>query len=122
MPSVWCPPWTSRDNGRVRNLPTAPIAAIGLIVGFGVAVLSGSRALGGLVLLICGGACIAIWLRRDGRRTAVMLTIAGLLAFALSHLLGLIIGAWPAVLLTAAGTAALYWRASDRRIEQTALF
>jgi hypothetical protein len=44
-----------------------------------------------------------------------MLTIAGLLAFALSHVLGLIIGAWPSVLLTAAGTAALYWRASDSR-------
>lgn len=105
---------------RVKNVPTAPIAAIGLIVGFGVAVLSGSRALGGLVLVICGGACIAIWLRRDGRQMTVILTIAGLLAFALSHLLGLIIGAWPAVLLTAVGTAALYWRASDRRVGERA--
>lgn len=104
------------DNVRVKYLPTAPIAATGLIAGFGVAVLSGSRALGGLVLVICGLPCIAIWLRRDGRQTAIVLTVAGLLAFALSHLLGLIIGAWPAVLLTAAGTAALYWRASDRRV------
>jgi hypothetical protein len=104
----------------VRNLPTAPIAAIGLIAGFGVALASGSRALGGVVLLICGLACIAIWLRRDGRPTAVRLTIAGLLAFALSHLLGLIIGAWPAVLVTAAATAALYWRASDRRVGRVA--
>lgn len=108
------------DNVRVKNVPTAPIAATGLIVGFAVAVLSGSRALGGLVLVICGGACIAIWLRRDGRQMTVILTIAGLLAFALSHLLGLIIGAWPAVLLTAAATAALYWRASDRRVEERA--
>jgi hypothetical protein len=100
----------------VKNLPTALIAATGLIAGFAVAVASGSRALGGLVLVICGGACIAIWLRRDGRQMAAMLTIAGLLAFALSHLLGLVIGAWPAVLLTAAGTAVLYWRASDSRI------
>ena len=99
------------------TLPTAPIAATGLIVGFGVAVLSGSRALGGVVLAICGLACIAIWLRRDGRGTAIMLTIAGLLAFALSHLLGLVIGAWPAVLLTAAVTAALYWRVSDSRVK-----
>ncbi len=45
-----------------------------------------------------------------------MLTIAGLLAFALSHLLGLVIGAWPAVLLTAVVTAALYWRVSDSRV------
>lgn len=102
----------------MKNVPTSPIAAIGLIAGFAVALTSGSRALGGVVLVICGGACIAIWLRRDGRRTAIVLTIAGLLAFALSHVLGLIIGAWPSVLLTAAGTAALYWRASDSRVAQ----
>lgn len=101
----------------MQNLPTAPIAAIGLIAGFGVAVLSGSRALGGVVLAICGLVCIAIWLRRDGRERTVALTIAGLLAFALSHLLGLFIGAWPAVFLTAAVTAWLYWRVSDSRVE-----
>jgi hypothetical protein len=100
----------------MRNLPTAPIAATGLIGGFAVAVGSGSRALGGFVLAICGLACIAIWLQRDGHQTAIRLTIAGLLAFALSHLLGLIIGAWPAVLVTAAGTAVLCWRASDCRV------
>jgi hypothetical protein len=42
-----------------------------------------------------------------------MLTIAGLVAFALSHVIGLIIGAWPAVLLVAAATGVLYWRVSD---------
>ncbi len=96
-------------------LPTAPLAAAGLIGGFAVAVATGSRPLGGVVLAAFGLACIAIWLRRDGRRTAIVLTAAGLLAFAISHLLGLVIGAWPAVLLTAAATAALYWRASDSR-------
>lgn len=100
-----------------RTLPTAPIAASGLIAGFAVAVLSGSRALGGVVLAICGLACIAIWLRRDGRETAIALTIAGLVAFALSHVLGLIIGAWPAVFITAAATALLYWRMSDSRVK-----
>jgi hypothetical protein len=106
---------TNRDNGDVTHVQTAPIAASGLIGGFGIAVASGSRALGGVVLLFCGIACIAIWLRRDGRQTAVVLTIAGLAAFVLSHLVGLIIGAWPAVLLAAAGTAALCWRLSDAR-------
>jgi len=104
------------DNERVKHAPTAPLAVVGLIGGFGVAVLSGSRALGGLVLGICGLVCIAIWLQRDGRHTALMLTIAGLFAFAFSHVLGLLIGAWPAVLLTAAAVAVLYWRASDSRI------
>jgi hypothetical protein len=99
----------------VNRPPTALLAATGLIGGFAVAVISGSRTLGGVVLVIFGLACIAIWLRRDGRQTALVLTLAALVAFALSHLLGLVIGAWPAVLVTAAATAALCWRASDSR-------
>jgi hypothetical protein len=99
---------------RMRSdLATAPIAALGLIAGFGVALASGSRTLGGLVLAACGLFCIAIWLRRDGRRIAVRLTLVGLLAFALSHVLGLVIGAWPAVLVAAATTAIACWRLSD---------
>ena len=98
-----------------RDLPTAPIAAAGLIAGYGVAVASGSRPLGGVVLAACGLACVAIWLRRDGRRTAALLTAVGLLAFAFSHVLALAIGAWPAVLLVAAATAGVCRRLSDAR-------
>jgi hypothetical protein len=96
-----------------RNLATAPIAAAGLIVAYAVAVVTGSRPLGGLVLACFGLSCIAIWLGRDGRRTTATLTGLGLLAFALSHVLGLLIGAWPAVLVAAAATAAACWRLSD---------
>jgi hypothetical protein len=96
-----------------RNLATAPLAAAGLIAGYAVAVASGSRPLGGLVLACFGLSCIAIWLGRDGTRTTVVLTAVGLFAFALSHVLGLVIGAWPAVLVAAAGTAAACWRLSD---------
>jgi hypothetical protein len=99
----------------MARLPTAPIAAAGFILGFAVAVASGSRPLGGVVLAIFGSTCIAIWLRRDGRGTAALLTVAAFAAFALSHLLGLVIGAWPAVLLTAAGMAVVCWRVSDER-------
>ena len=95
--------------------PTAPLAAAGLIAGFGVAVASGSRPLGGAVLAACGLSCIAIWLRRDGRRTAAWLTGAGLVGFAASHGLGLLIGAWPSVLLVSAGVAGLCRRYSDAR-------
>jgi hypothetical protein len=97
------------------RVATAPIAAAGLIAGYAVAVASGSRPLGGLVLAAFAIACVATWLRRDDRRTAVVLTIAGVLAFALSHVLGLVIGAWPAVLVTAAAMAMLCWRISDSR-------
>jgi hypothetical protein len=98
--------------GRVA---TAPIAATGLVAGFGVAIATGSRPLGGVVLAACGLACIAVWLRRDGRRVTIELTVAGLLAFAISHLLGQVIGAWPSVIVVAAVTAALCWRLSDAR-------
>lgn len=97
------------------RLPTAPIAATALIAGYGVAVASGSRPLGGIVLALCGLACVAIWLRRDGRRTAIWLTLVGLVAFALSHVLALAIGAWPAVVLVAAVTFAACWTVSDSR-------
>jgi hypothetical protein len=97
----------------IERVPTAALAAAGLIVGYAVAVATGSRPLGGLVLAAFGLTCVWIWLRRDGRRTAGMLTAAGLLAFALSHVLALAIGAWPAVLVAAAATAAVCWRASD---------
>ncbi len=97
------------------RVATAPIAAAGLIAGYAVAVASGSRPLGGLVLAAFGIACISVWLRRDGRRTAATLTAAGLVAFALSHVLGLLIGAWPAVLVSAAVIAAVCWRVSDSR-------
>jgi hypothetical protein len=99
----------------LNRLPTAPIAAAGLIAGYGVAVATGSRPLGGVVLALCGLVCIAVWLRRDGRRTATWLTLEGLGAFALSHVVALAIGAWPAVLLAAAVTFAVCSRLSDLR-------
>ncbi|MGO9972494.1 MAG: hypothetical protein ACLPZR_07040 [Solirubrobacteraceae bacterium] len=95
------------------RIPTAPLAAAGLMAGFGVAVATGSRPWGGVVMSVFGLTCIAIWLRRDGRGTAARLTAVGLLAFALSHLLGLVIGAWPSVIAVSAVTACLCWRWSD---------
>jgi len=111
-------PGDARASGSadlLARMPTAPLAAAGLIAGFGVAVGTGSRPLGGVVLAGFGLSCIAVWSRRDGRRTTVRLTVAGLLAFALSHVLGLVIGAWPSVLVVSAVTAALCWRLSDSR-------
>jgi hypothetical protein len=102
-----------RDAGLEARIATAPIAAAGLIAGFGIALATGSRPLGGVVLAACGLVCVVIWLRRDGRRTAALLTIAGLFAFAVSHVLGLLIGPWPAVIAVAAATATVCWRVSD---------
>jgi hypothetical protein len=110
------------DNALVlARAPTAALSAAGLLLGYGVAVASGSRGLGGLVLSAFGLACIAIWLHRDGRRTALVLTIAGLTAFVLSHVVALLIGAWPAVALAAAATATACWRLSDTRREHVVI-
>jgi hypothetical protein len=99
----------------IDRLPTAPLAATGLIAGYAVAATTGSRPLGGVVLALCGLICIAVWGCRDGRRTTTGLTLVGLGAFVLSHVAALAIGAWPAVLVAAAVTFAACWRLSDSR-------
>ena len=95
------------------RVPTAVVAAASLIVGYAVAVASGSRPLGGLVLLAGGLWCIRVWTLRDGRRTAAELTGVALAAFVASHLLALVTGAWTAVLIAAAATAAVVWTRFD---------
>jgi hypothetical protein len=99
----------------IDRLPTAPIAATGLTAGYAVAVTTGSRPLGGVVLALCGLICITVWERREGRRTTIRLALVGLGAFVLSHVAALAIGAWPAVLLAASVTFAACWRLSDSR-------
>lgn len=96
------------------RIPTAPMAATGLIAGYGVAVASGSRPLGGVVLAAFGLSCMTVWARRDGARVTAGLSVAGLGGFAVSHGLGQAIGAWPSVLIVSAGVAGLCWRLSDR--------
>lgn len=98
-----------------ERIPTSALAAAGLIAGFATAVGTGSRPLGGVVMAIFGLTCIYLWVKRDGNDTAIKLTLVGLAAFALSHLLGKVIGSWPSVLLVSAVTAWFCWRWSDSR-------
>jgi hypothetical protein len=86
-----------------------------LVAGYAVAVATGSRPLGGVVLAAFGLACVWVWLARDSVRTTVILTGVGLLAFALSHVIALLTGPWPAVLLAAAAAGTASWRLSDSR-------
>jgi CHASE2 domain-containing sensor protein len=85
-----------------RRLPSAPLAAGSLIAGWGAVAASGSRPLGGVVLLAGGLGCAKLWLDRHGPRTATELAGTMLGAFVLSHVLALAIGAWPSVLVCAA--------------------
>jgi len=96
-------------------MPTAPVAAGTLIAGYAVASSTGSRPMGGVVLLVGGIWCIRTWNRRHGPRTAATLAGVGFGAFVLSHLLAPAIGAWPSVLLVSAATGAAAWTRADAR-------
>jgi len=100
----------------VRLTPTAPVAGGTLIAGYAVAASTGSRPLGGVVLLLGGLWCIRAWSRRHGTRTAATLAGVGVAAFILSHVLALAVGAWPSVLLVAAVMAAAASRRADARL------
>lgn len=105
---------------RATALPTAPLAAATLIAGYGAVVASGSRTVGGLVLVLGGALCIRIWTVRHGARTAWQLAGVGFAAFVVSHVLGLVVGAWPAVLIVAAAGAAAVWSLADSRMGSAA--
>jgi hypothetical protein len=67
-------------------------------------------------MALFGLTCIYFWIRRDGSATALRLTLVGLAAFVVSHILALAIGAWPSVLLVSAATAWFCWRWSDVKV------
>lgn len=97
----------------MRAIPTAPVAGASLIVGYAVVVATGSRPLGGVVLALGGLWCIHAWLQRHGARTAVTLGCVGLGLFIASHLLALVIGAWPSVLVVAGIMGVVAWVRAD---------
>lgn len=98
----------------MSTLPTAPIAAAGLIGGFAVARYTGRRELGGVVLAAAGAVCGRQWLRSSG--PGVMGVLLGVYAvgFGASHPLAKKIGPWPSVLTVAAVSAAASYALADR--------
>ena len=96
-------------------MPTAPVAAASLVLGFAVAQASGVRALGGLVLLAGVAWCAVRWRRRAGTGAAVALTGVYAAAFVLSHVLADAIGAWASVAVAAAAVAGAAWVVADAR-------
>lgn len=97
----------------------AAAAAATFLLGFGVAELTGVRALGGFVLFAGGVWCARIALPLVGAGPTAALGGIALALFVLSHPLGHAIGAWPAVIvsavLVAASAAAVthIWRKTD---------
>ena len=94
-------------------MPTAPVAAGAFVLGYAVVASTGSRPLGGIVLMVGGLWCARAWMQRHGARTAATLVGVAAGAFVASHLLALAIGAWPSVLLVAAAMATVAWTQAD---------
>jgi len=98
----------------VQRLPTWPVAAGSLLIGFAVADLTGVRALGGIVLFLGALWCGLRWRREQGLAVAILMVLAYLAAFVLSHPLGSAIGSWPAVLVVSAFAGLVAWARADR--------
>jgi hypothetical protein len=96
-------------------LPTAPLAATGLIGGYAAARATGNRPLGGLALGAVGVVCARQWLRATGPGVTAGLLAVYVGGMGVSHPLAKRIGAWPSVLTTATIAAGAAWAASDRR-------
>jgi hypothetical protein len=76
----------------------AVTSSLTLLLGFAVTSATGNRTAGGLVLTL-GGALCAWWMTplAGSRRTLAALAAVAAL-FVVSHPLGAVVGAWPAVL------------------------
>ncbi|MFJ4617839.1 hypothetical protein [Streptomyces sp. NPDC088812] len=99
----------------MRKVPSAVIAAGGLVGGYGVARWSGKRQLGGVVLAAAGATAAREWRQRAGGTAAGVLTAAYVAAFAGSHPLARKVGAWPSVFGVAGAVALASWAVADRR-------
>jgi hypothetical protein len=99
----------------MRTLPTAPVASGSLILGYLVARETGVRPLGGAVLGVAGAWCTLEWVRRAGPGAATALLGIYAAGFAGSHPLAKRIGAWPAVVTSAAVSGASSWVLADRK-------
>ncbi|MET7798211.1 hypothetical protein [Streptomyces decoyicus] len=99
----------------MAEVPTAAIAATGLLGGYATARWTKKRPLGGVALAAAGAVAARGWQQKAGNATAAALSGAYVAAFAGSHPLAKKIGAWPSVFAVAGGVALASWVAVDRR-------
>src|SRR3954468_14450602 len=100
----------------LRSLPTWPVAAGSLALGFAVAQATGVRPLGGVVLLAGAGWCAVRWHRKLGPGRPAGLAGLYLGAFVLSHLVADALGAWGAVATVATVVGAATYVVADRSV------
>lgn len=99
----------------MARIPTALVAATGLVGGYGVSRWTGRRELGGAVLAVMGTAAGLRWRRQAGGPACAALSTAYVAAFAGSHPLAKKVGAWPSVFGVAGAVALASWAVADRR-------
>ncbi|WP_330290676.1 hypothetical protein [Streptomyces sp. NBC_00576] len=99
---------------KTTKVPTAFVAAGGLVGGYAAARWSRSRQLGGAVLAVAGTVAAQQWQEQAGGTAAGALTVAYIAAFAGSHPLAKKVGAWPAVFGVAGAVALASWAVADR--------
>ncbi|MEV6111037.1 hypothetical protein AB0L59_00620 [Streptomyces sp. NPDC052109] len=99
----------------MARVPSAVVAATGLVGGYGVARWTKKRQLGGAVLGVAGAAAVQQWRKQAGGKAAGALSAAYVAAFAASHPLAKKVGAWPSVLGVAGAVALASWAVADRR-------
>ncbi|MGY1500486.1 hypothetical protein ACW4TU_28550 [Streptomyces sp. QTS52] len=99
---------------KTTKVPTALVAAGGLVGGYAVARWSRNRQLGGTVLAVAGTVAAQRWQEQAGVTAAGALTVAYAAAFAGSHPLAKKVGAWPAVFGVAGAVALASWAVADR--------
>jgi len=106
---------------RTPDVPVAPVAAVGLVLGFALAQGTGVRWLGAVVVLAAAAVCLAVAVPRAGWVRPLVVVAVGAAAFVLSHVLADVVGAWPAVLTAAAVLGATAWWLVDRARPRVAL-
>ena len=94
---------------------TSALAAGSLVAGYAVAASTGTRELGGLVLLVGAAACAVSWRRHAGTGAAAGLVALYAAAFVASHPLAGVVGAWPSVLSVAAVVGGVSFAVTRRR-------
>ncbi|GCD94581.1 hypothetical protein [Embleya hyalina] len=99
----------------MARVPSAAVAAAGLVGGYAVARYTKRRPLGGAVLAAAGAVAAKGWRERAGTPTAAALTGLYTVAFGASHPLAKRIGAWPSVFAVAGTVAAASYVLADRR-------
>ncbi|MDQ0961520.1 hypothetical protein QFZ66_005398 [Streptomyces sp. B4I13] len=99
----------------MAKVPSAVIAAGGLVGGYAVARWTRQRPLGGAVLAVAGAAAARQWRQQAGGKAAGTLSAAYVAAFAASHPLAKRVGAWPSVFGVAGAVALASWAVADRR-------